>query len=72
MVVRSCGRHRERSRTAPSEAVSYAVVRQNATLGGEPYRVARNGLGFTTLTAGWHAARADTPHDLATALQPIA
>ena len=56
----------------PAQVVWCAVIGRKHRFGGVSHLVARSGLRFATLTAGQQAALADTLHDLAPTLQPIA
>jgi hypothetical protein len=56
----------------PAQVVWCTVIGRHPTRTRDAHLDARNGLRFTALTAGQQAARADTLHALATALQPIA
>jgi len=61
-----------RALNLPAQVVWCTVIGRKRKVGSESLLVARSGLRFTTLTAEQQAALADTLHDLATALQPIA
>ena len=54
----------------PAQVVWCTVIGRKRKVGGESHLVARSGLQFTTLTAGQHAALADTLQHLAAALHP--
>ena len=56
----------------PTQVVWCTVVGRKRKVGGDSHLVVRSGLRFTPITQRQHVALAETLHDLATVLEPIA